>query len=42
MFEKYFGLPRVDLSPANDKMGFLNDDSGALITIFKGSGRKLS
>ncbi|MGI4828155.1 MAG: VOC family protein, partial [Janthinobacterium lividum] len=35
MFEKYFGLRRVDHSPANDKMGFLNDDSGALITIFR-------
>lgn len=35
MFEKYFGLRRVDDSPANEKMGFLNDDSGALITIFR-------
>jgi len=35
MFEKYFGLRRVDRSPANDKMGFVNDDSGALITIFQ-------
>jgi len=35
MFEKYFGRRRVDRSPANDKMGFVNDDSGALITIFR-------
>ena len=35
MFEKYFGMRRVGYSPANDKMGFLNDDSGALITIFR-------
>ena len=35
MFEKYFGLRRVSHSPVNDKMGFLNDDSGALITIFR-------
>ncbi len=35
MFEKYFGLRRLDHSPVNDKMGFLNDDSGALITIFR-------
>lgn len=35
MFEKYFGLRRIDQSPANDHMGFLNDDSGALITIFR-------
>jgi lactoylglutathione lyase len=33
MFEKYFGLRPVDHSPANDKMGFLNDDSGALTTF---------
>lgn len=35
MFEKYFGLRRLEHSPVSDKMGFLNDDSGALITIFK-------
>lgn len=35
MFEKYFGLRRVERSPANDKMGFLNDDSGALLTLFR-------
>ena len=35
MFGKYFGLRPVDHAPANDKMGFLNDDSGALITIFR-------
>ena len=35
MFEKYFGLRTVEHAPANDKMGFLNDDSGALITIFR-------
>ena len=35
MFEKYFGLRSVGGFPANDKMGFLNDDSGALITIFR-------
>ena len=35
MFEKYFGLRRVDHSPVNEKMGFVNDDSGALITIFR-------
>ena len=35
MLEKYFGLRRVEGSPASDKMGFLNDDSGALLTIFR-------
>ena len=35
MFEKYFGLRRLDHFPVNDKMGFLNDDSGALLTIFR-------
>lgn len=35
MFEKYFGLRRVEQSPVSDKMGFLNDDSGALLTIFR-------
>ena len=35
MFEKYFGLRRVDHFPLNEKMGFVNDDSGALITIFR-------
>lgn len=35
MLEKYFGLRRVERSPVNDKMGFLNDDSGALLTIFR-------
>ena len=41
MFEKYFGLRAVEGFRANDKMGFLNDDSGALITIFPGAGREL-
>lgn len=35
MFEKYFGLRSLEGSPASDRMGFLNDDSGALITIFR-------
>ena len=35
MFEKYFGLRRLDHYPVSEKMGFLNDDSGALITIFR-------
>ena len=35
MFEKYFGLRRLAQSPVNETMGFLNDDSGALITIFR-------
>lgn len=35
MLEKYFGLRRLEHSPVNAKMGFLNDDSGALITLFK-------
>ena len=35
MFEKYFGLRAVEGFRASDKMGFLNDDSGALITIFR-------
>ena len=35
MFETYFGLRRVEGAPQTDKMGFLYDDAGALITIFK-------
>lgn len=34
MFEKYFGFTRVE-GPFNQKMAFLTDDTGALITIFK-------
>jgi catechol 2,3-dioxygenase-like lactoylglutathione lyase family enzyme len=35
MFETYFGFRRAEGSPVSDKMGFLRDDAGALITIFK-------
>jgi catechol 2,3-dioxygenase-like lactoylglutathione lyase family enzyme len=35
MFETYFGLRRAEGAPQTDKMGFLRDDAGALITIFK-------
>ena len=35
MFETYFGLRRVGFAPSNDKMAFLNDDNGALISLFR-------
>lgn len=35
MFETYFGLVRVPEAPMNAKMGFMLDDDGALITLFK-------
>ena len=35
MFQTYFGLRPVDGFPANPKMAFLNDDAGALISLFK-------
>ena len=34
MFETYFGLRRAD-GPINDKMAFLLDDAGALVSLFK-------
>jgi catechol 2,3-dioxygenase-like lactoylglutathione lyase family enzyme len=35
MFETYFGLRRVEGFPSNQKMAFLTDDAGALISVFK-------
>ena len=35
MLEKYFQMRPVEGSPDTPNMGFLNDDSGALLTIFK-------
>ena len=35
MFETFFGLSRAENYPANDKMAFLIDDNGALVTLFK-------
>jgi lactoylglutathione lyase len=35
MFETYFGLRRSEGAPFNQRMAFLTDDSGALITMFK-------
>ena len=35
MFETYFGLVRAPGAPLSAKMGFLLDDDGALITLFK-------
>ena len=37
MFENYFGFQRAPGAPLTAKMGFLTDDSGALITLFKTS-----
>lgn len=35
LFETYFGLRRADFDPANEKMAFLNDDRGMLLTLFR-------
>lgn len=35
MFETYFGLVRVPEAPMSAKMGFMLDDDGSLITLFK-------
>jgi catechol 2,3-dioxygenase-like lactoylglutathione lyase family enzyme len=35
MFENYFGFVRVPEAPLSAKMGFVLDDDGALITLFK-------
>ena len=35
MFEAYFGLRRADIGPASDRMAFLNDDTDAVISLFK-------
>ncbi|MFC0513066.1 VOC family protein [Mucilaginibacter angelicae] len=35
LFENYFGLARVPEAPLNAKMGFVIDDDGSLITLFK-------
>jgi lactoylglutathione lyase len=35
MFEKYFGLRRAAGMPITPRMAFLNDDSGALLSLFK-------
>ena len=35
MFETYFGLRRVEYAPSNQKMAFMNDDSGMLLSLFK-------
>ena len=35
MFETYFGLRLVDGTPADDRMAFLNDDGGALVSLFR-------
>lgn len=37
MLEQYFGLIRVPEAPQTAKMGFLLDDDGSLITLFKTS-----
>lgn len=35
MFETYFALRRATFYPPNDKMAFLTDDSGMLLSIFR-------
>lgn len=35
MFETYFGLRPVTDFPANDRMAFLQDDTNALISLFR-------
>jgi len=35
MFETYFGLIRAPGAPLSAKMGFVLDDDGSLITLFK-------
>ena len=35
MFETFFGLRPLENTPADDRMAFLNDDSGALISVFR-------
>ena len=35
MFEKYFGLVPAPGAPLTTKMGFVLDDDGSLITLFK-------
>ena len=35
MFENYFGLIRAPGAPLTPKMGFVLDDDGSLITLFK-------
>lgn len=35
LFETYFGLMRAPQTPFNDKMAFVIDDAGSLITLFK-------
>ena len=35
MFESCFGLQQVPQMPTNDKMAFLTDDRGTLVSLFK-------
>ena len=35
MFETYFGLRRAPWAPVDDRMAFLNDDDGAVISLFR-------
>ena len=35
MFETYFGLHRIANAPSNQKMAFMKDDSGMLLSLFK-------
>ncbi len=35
LFERYFGFKQAGQMPRNDQMTFLNDDDGALISLFK-------
>ena len=35
MFETHFGLRRADIAPLNEKMAFLTDDSGLLLSLFR-------
>ncbi len=35
MFETYFGLRRAEWGPCDDRMAFLNDDDGAVISVFR-------
>jgi catechol 2,3-dioxygenase-like lactoylglutathione lyase family enzyme len=35
MFETYFGLRRLEWAPFDQRMAFLQDDSGALLSVFR-------